>query len=258
MNAFSSRSRSLAGCEDRGPVAVDVQARALGRHDERQHVPAAVGGDAALEAGPPVQPLEHRQVRVGLLVVAVDARVGEAREHLVVAGVGEPQAVRDPHAAPARGVAQDLALAGHDRPDEGQQRLAARLRGGPVETGRQRFRLADAAVLLRVERGVVPAEQLLPAEAVEGHDQDIVDRRARRAVCRPGVRREPERGQHQRNEHGKRDLPLTAAARVRHGLSHASCSSFISAAFSVLHSASSRARVGATASRSFACPTSSR
>jgi hypothetical protein len=206
-------------------------------------IPARERGDPAFEAGAAVQPLEHRQVRVRLLIVAVDARIGEPREHLVVAGIGKPEAVRDAHAAPARRVAQDLALAGYDRPDEGQQRLAPCLRRRTIETSRQGLRLADTPVFLRVERGVVAAEHLLPAEAVESDDEDVVGAGPVLGVLRLRGRRRTRQGQDPCHE--------------RESI-HASCSSFIKAALSARHSASSRARVGATAAGSFAWPTSSR
>ena len=233
------------GLEDRGPVAVRVDARALGRDDERQHVPAAVRGDAPFEAGTTVQPLEHRQVGIELLVVAVDPRVGGAREHLVVARVREPQPVRDPHAALAGRVAEDLALARDDGPEERQERLAPRLRRRAVEARLERLlcRDGDAAVVLGVERALVAAEELLPAEAVEGHDQHVVDGRGRSRTFGASSTSEG----HDGDEQQEPAAPL-----------HASLSSFISAVLRTFPVASSRARAGSTSSRFVARPTSSR
>ena len=260
MKSFSSRSRSLAGSSTAGPspFAWTPERSAATMKGSTSQL-----ANAATRPSKPGRRFSHSStVRFGFGFLSLLSTRGSAnaREHLVVARVGEPEAVRDPHAAPARRVAEDLALAGDDRPDEGQQRLAPRLRRRTIETRRERLRLRDAAVLLGVERGVVAAEHLLPAEAVEGHDQDVVDAApAGRLGARSLVH--GARASHAAAAIATRPMPSDPPRPARlapRGAPHASCSSFISAAFSVLHSASSRARVGRPTALSFAWPTSSR
>jgi hypothetical protein len=171
------------------------------REDVGEDAPRPERGDAAAQLGAAAQPLEHRGVGVRAEVVAVDARVHEPRQHLVVAGVRELERVRDDDAAPRVAVAEELPVARDDAPEEGEQLAPARVGGGAPEALAQRDRIAaHGARHAEEQRRVGAAEDLLPAEAV-GDDEDDVAR-ARRGggggLCERGVRdgeREGEDGQ---------------------------------------------------------------
>ena len=89
--------RDLPG-RDGGERGVDVDPVTPAAGDVVHAVPGAEHRDSSGEPGPARQPLEHRAVRVRVRPVAVDARVGEADDHLAVARVGE--AVRVVHRRP--------------------------------------------------------------------------------------------------------------------------------------------------------------
>src|SRR5438105_809475 len=76
-----------------------------------------------------VQELQDRQVRVGLLAVGVDPRVGEPAEHLAVAGIGELEPVGALRRGLLAGVAEHLPLLRDRPPEERHERVAARLDG---------------------------------------------------------------------------------------------------------------------------------
>src|SRR5690606_23199476 len=123
--------------------APDGKPGARGVEDPGEDVPVHCGGDASLESRPSGEPLEDVGVDVELLVVAVDRRVGDAGEELVVTRVGEVPAVGDADVALEVAVAPELALGGEGSPKERKQRLAAFLGGGPPEILTQSVGVAD-------------------------------------------------------------------------------------------------------------------
>ena len=140
VKSFSSRSRSLAGSSTAGPspFACTPERSAATMKGSTSQL-----ANAATRPSKPGRLFSHSStVRFGFGFLSLLSTRGSAKpaQHLVVAGVGEPEAVRDPHAAAARRVAQDLAVAGDDRPDEGQQRLAPGLGRRPIEARRRAAR----------------------------------------------------------------------------------------------------------------------
>src|SRR5262245_33395675 len=78
----------------RAPTGVDGDAAPLPREDVVEHTPGRERSDLALECGLAVEPLEDGGVRIESVLVAVDARVGSAAEHFVVAGIRKLETVR--------------------------------------------------------------------------------------------------------------------------------------------------------------------
>ena len=95
-------------------------------------------------------------------------------QHLVVAGVGEGEPVRDPGNAAPGLVAEELALLGDHVPEERKQQPTAHRRiVVPEAFPKARFGSPDTAVLLVEELGIGARENLLPAQTV-ADDQDHV------------------------------------------------------------------------------------
>src|SRR6185503_15837326 len=94
------------------------QLAACAVEDVRERRPRAEDLDLSLKARPRVEPLEHTHVRIGPELIRIDARIEDARRHLVVAGIREPERVRDARDTAARAVAVGLALRRHRLPEE--------------------------------------------------------------------------------------------------------------------------------------------
>ena len=167
---FFLREAVARGCLEPG---VDGDAAPLLVDDRGEHVPRAEGGHAPLKAWLLVRVFQHGHVRVGALVVAVDARiVGLPGEELVVAGVGEPMPVREVDGAVGVAVTVELALAGDRVPEERHERLAAGDGVGLPEPFAHSLDVRHVALVVEEER-VGAGEELLPAEPVEGDEEDV-------------------------------------------------------------------------------------
>src|SRR6185437_1362102 len=79
---------------ERFPTRMDGQTALARSEDEREYVPGADGLNPAAQTRSAVEVFQHGQVRIVLLGVRVDARIAETAENLVVAGIGELQAIR--------------------------------------------------------------------------------------------------------------------------------------------------------------------
>ena len=161
--------------------APDRKARTRGVEDPWQHVPVDRGGNAPVETGSGIEPLEDVGVDVQLLVVAVDPEVRLAGEEFAVAGIGEVARVRDADVALPRAVAEDLALFDPGGPEEGQQRRPALIGLGPPEQAAKGVGVPHVSVLLADQRLLRAGEDLLPAQAVGGDQKHVL---------RPALRRE--------------------------------------------------------------------
>ena len=120
-----------------------------------------------------MKPFEDGEVLVRLLGVAVDQRIGEAGQNLIVAGVRKLHGVRDLRRAAFRQVSIDLPFASDLLPEERQQGLSALFRRLAPELLFDGLGVCDAAVLLVDQRLFCAGKDLLPAQAV-GRDQDDV------------------------------------------------------------------------------------
>ena len=134
----------------------------------------AEGRHLAAEARLAVEPLEHGDVGVGLLVVAVDARIGRSRTAFRCSRDSEKfmPLVTCGHAALGL-VAVDLALLGDDGPEERHQGLATGLGRVAPEGLLQSVDVRHAAIFLGHQDLFGAAEYFLPAQAV-GHQQHDV------------------------------------------------------------------------------------
>ena len=153
---------------------------------------------------PAVQELEHGEVRIVLLGVGVDAGIGEAAEHLAVAGVGELQPVGAAGRGLAGRVAEDLPLLRHRAPEERHQRLAPGRGRVPPVAALQAGQVADAACFSIEQSLIGPAEQFLPAEAVQRDDENVLGL-AWRLVGRRRVRKKEEKEQSKEPSMAKSD-----------------------------------------------------
>jgi hypothetical protein len=108
----------------------------------------------------------------GILSFAVDARIGGAGQHLRVAGIREPQAVGQMHAAVALGIAEDRAVGRDPAPEKRHQRLAPAVSGVAPEALLRLRRLAARRLLEILAVGA--AEYFLPPHAVDRDDDDVL------------------------------------------------------------------------------------
>jgi hypothetical protein len=155
-------------------VGLDCNAAAINVEDVVEGVPGAEGSDPAPEIAPPVQPLEHRHVRVGAEVVPVDARIGCPGKHLIVSRIGEPEGVGDVDEALEVAVAHRAALSRQRSPHERHECLASLdWSRPPVFPARCLGVAAEDLGRTEQDGGVRAAEDLLPAEPV-GYDEDDV------------------------------------------------------------------------------------
>ena len=139
--------------------------------DVLERPPGGIYRDVPVKLRQAVQPLEYGEVGIRAEFVRVDARVRVPGEHLVVARIGEGQAVGDAGNAALGLVAENLAAHGDRAPEEREQGLAPLGRVGAPELAPQLpLRLPDAAVLVVQELGVRSGEDLLPAQPV-AHDE---------------------------------------------------------------------------------------
>src|SRR4029077_6129304 len=104
------------------PPRADPEAAARLVEDRIEDAPRPIRLDASFEARLAREPLEDREVRIGIRIVAVDAGVRRSREHLVVAGVGKILAVGVVREAALRLVSEELAVLRDDAPEERQER----------------------------------------------------------------------------------------------------------------------------------------
>src|SRR5450432_932090 len=93
--------------------------------DVLEDTPRRVHGHTTLIFGRLVQPLEYRDVGIRPKVVRVDAPVGRAGEHLVVAGIRERHPAGDARDAAFGLIAEDLSALRHRSPEEGKENRAA-------------------------------------------------------------------------------------------------------------------------------------
>src|SRR5688572_27705307 len=138
--------------------------------------------------------LENGAVRIAHEVVALDVRLRLAGQDFGVARVGEPLVVADRDLAALRLVAEHDPGRRQRLPDEGHQRLAARLRRLAPPALRGDLGVVDAGLCFRRlrEHRIHTAEEFLHAHAVEGYEDDVVavvghgglcHRRGRRDEC---------------------------------------------------------------------------
>src|SRR5262249_37657308 len=96
---------------------------------------------------------------------------------------GEVLAIGDPDPAPLIDIAEELSLTGNHCPEEGEQRLAARLNPPPPELMTECLDVRDSTILTVHQGSVGSAEDFLPAQAVGRHQHDVASRsRGRRRI----------------------------------------------------------------------------
>ena len=155
----------LVGTAARETAAVVV-------HCEADALPGGVHHHLPLVAGILVNYLQHAYVRVRLGVVGIDPLViGPAAEHFAVARIGEVHGVVHLHPAVLGAVAKQVAVLGGIAPYKGHEGLTASLRRISPVFGLQGVYVFG--VLGIVDESLVgPAEELLPAQAVERDDYE--------------------------------------------------------------------------------------
>ncbi len=159
----------------RRPARLHHQTAALLVEDLVECVPGSVDRHSTLKFVEFVKPLEHRRVRVGAELVAVDGRVRKAGGHLVVSGVREGHSVDHLRDAPHGLIAEDLPALRHRSPQEREQRRP------PLALARSPIALAQ--ILLRepaaarriVEQILLGAgEYFLPAQSVADDQHHVL------------------------------------------------------------------------------------
>src|SRR6476620_6667221 len=75
-----------------------------------------------------IDPFEDVRIWIQLLVITVDARIGNAAHDFVIAGIGKILLIADAHHAAFRLVAEQLPIASDFTPEERQERFASRFR----------------------------------------------------------------------------------------------------------------------------------
>ena len=161
--------------------------------DAVEDFPRAKGRHLARKLRLGVEPRKDGRIRVGNIVVRVDARVGDSRQRFAVAGIAEVEDVRDVRIGAEIAVAEDLSLRAPPRSTgKASAPCVARRRGA----ARTRF-CASAAISLGSPSHFRPgfsatrvsaAEHILPAHSVHHHHDHIlslVRGRNLRLQCRP-------------------------------------------------------------------------
>ena len=157
--------------------------------NERENIPRAEHGNASPEFIAPVQPFENRNIGVGFLVVAVDARIGNSGENLVVTGIGKFLGICDGDSAAFALIAQKLSVFGNLAPEKRQQHFTARFRRVAPEFFAQRIRVGHAAVFFREQLLFRAGKKFLSAKSIRD-DQKNVFRFVRRSLQKRGIRKE--------------------------------------------------------------------
>ena len=143
---------------------------ALVVHGKADGLPGGEHHHAALVARVCVDGLQHAVVGIGNGVVAVNSLVVRiTAEHFAVSGVGEVLVVGHLHEAVLFPVAKKITMLRHMAPDKGHQGFPAGL-GRIAPIGRlQGFGIFDKAGVSH-QALIGPGKELLPAQAVEGDD----------------------------------------------------------------------------------------
>src|SRR5665213_1607430 len=131
------------------------------------YVPGAVDRNAACEFGCLVEPLEHGHVGVRTEFVAVNLGIWEPDRHLVVARIGEGDAVGHMSNAAFGLIAKNLTVRRHRAPNERKQYPATLLGSvAPVFVFERLIFHPAAAVLGVEEERIRTGKYLLPAQPV--------------------------------------------------------------------------------------------
>ena len=163
--------------------------------DVGEFVPRSEYRYAICEAWAGAEPFEDGYVRIGTCVVAIDARIGMTRDHLVVARIRELESVGDIGVAVIVSISEDLAFCRDDTPEKWKERQASR--GGVVagEIAAECQCILDVAVFAIHQRRIHTLKYLLPAKTVRNYENDV----ARFVLgLSPDAARRKERGDRQR------------------------------------------------------------
>ena len=164
---------------------MEVNPAAAHVEDVAESVPGAERRDSTPELAPAVHPLENGDVGVGSEIIPVDARIGRADQHLVVARIRELHSVGDIHVTANGTVSRELSFARHGAPEEGHQRRPAFPGGGaPIPAADASGIVAQHPGSAKEDGGIGARKDVLPAQPVR-NDQDDVRRgiRPSRAVA---------------------------------------------------------------------------
>src|SRR5208282_1945602 len=135
--------------------------------DIGKDAPSAVDRDFALKFGKPVQPFKDSEIRIDSEFVAVDARVGMAAEHLVVAGIRERETVGDMSHTASGLVAEDLSLFCDDVPKEWKEGAAPFSDVvSPIVAAQTIHIVPDATIFFVQQRGIGAAKNFLPTQTI--------------------------------------------------------------------------------------------
>ena len=153
----------LMGAAARETAALVVNGKADGLPGGEHH-------HAALVARVCIDGLQDAVVGIGHGVVAVNPLVVRvAAEHFAVSGIGEVFVVGHLHEAVLVPVAKKITMLRHIAPDKGHQRFPAGLGRIPPVGRFQGFGIFDKAGVSH-QALIGPGKELLPAQAVEGDD----------------------------------------------------------------------------------------
>ena len=142
--------------------------------DTLENLPRGIHGDSVLELRKFIHPLKDGCVWIGTELIAVDARIRPAGQHLVVAGIRKCQAVSDARDAALILIAKNLALLGDNAPEKRKQHFPAFFGVVVPKLAVELLGICPNATVLFVQQGGISAgEDLLPAQAITHNENNV-------------------------------------------------------------------------------------